>query len=203
MYKLDFNKRPLSWSAISSFNYSPEQWYKRYILNEVSEPSAEMEFGSKFAQSIEDGTCAVKELMDQLQKKKEHKFSVVFNGIPLVGYGDAFCNNTFKKLDEVKTGYKEWDTKRVDEHGQITMYNLMNYITNRVRPEEVTNTLYWLPTQKNNDFTISFVQPIKVHAFRTKRTMVDILKFGECIKKTVEDMQKYIDEREFTSTITQ
>lgn len=193
---IDFHERPLSWSAISSFEYSPEQWYDNYVLSKKNPESEEMKFGKAFANSIEDGTCANKELLDLLQKKKEHKFNVVFSGIPLIGFADAFCDKTFKILDEVKTGKKAWDQKRANEHGQLTMYALMNFITNKIRPEDTTFTLYWCPTQANGDFSISFVKPIKTHVFKTKRMMNDILQFGLRIKRVVKEMEEYCKKRE-------
>lgn len=190
--KLTFNKkRPLSWSAISSFEYDPEQWYRSYVLNQRDEPTKEMTFGSEFAKSIEEGTCTVPDFLSKLQTKKEHAFKIMFGTICLVGYADAFCDKTFRKLDEIKTGKKPWDQKRADRHGQFDMYLLMNFITNKVPPEEVDCTLYWLPTQDNNDFSISFVEPVCVHAFTTKRTTNDILTFGSRINRVFQEMQDY------------
>lgn len=189
----EWKKRPLSWSSISSFEWNKEDWYKKYILGEKDPETEEMRFGKKFAQSIEDGTCSVKELMDALQKKKEQKFEVVFNGIPMIGYADAFCDEHFKNIDEVKTGVKKWDQKRADQHGQVTLYALFNFITNKIKPEDTTFKLYWVPTQRNGDFSISFVEPIKVHVFKTKRTMSDIVQFGAYIKRIHKKMQEYIE----------
>lgn len=183
--------RPMSWSQMSSFEYDPEQWYKKYVLGMEPPPTAEMKFGKKFADSIEDGTCKVKELMGYLQKKKEHEFKCTWRQIPLIGYGDAFCDETFKILDEVKTGKREWTQKRADEHGQIDWYNLMNFLINKIRPEEMINTIYWLPTQDKGDFTIDFIHPVKVYPFRTNRTMSQVLKFGARIVQRRKEMVEY------------
>lgn len=183
--------RPFSWSQLSSFEYDPEQWYKNYFLGIRDASSKEMEFGKVFALSIEEGTCEIKELMERLPRKKEHPFKVVYAGIMLTGFADAFEDVTFDDLGEVKTGKKAWDQKRVDNHGQIDMYLLMNYITNKKRPEDVRCRLHWIPTQDNGDFTISFVKPVKVHTFETKRTMADILAFGNRIKNTIKQMEIY------------
>lgn len=192
MEKPRFKKeRPLSWSQISSFEYDPEQWYRRYVLGIQDEPNAEMLFGKKVADSIEDGTCTIPTLLENLQKRKEYPFKVQFGEIQLVGYADAFCEETLRKLDEVKTGQKPWDQKRVDDHGQITMYCLLNYITHKVPPEEVDCTLHYIPTQKGGDFNISFVEPIVVQRFKTKRTMADILNFGSRIKRVYQEMEAY------------
>lgn len=194
--KYTFNReRPLSWSAISSFEYDKEQWFRRYVLGEKDEPTKEMLFGKKLADSIENGTCDVPTLLENLQKKKEHKFQVMFGPIALVGFADAFCEDTLRKLDEVKTGKKAWDQKRADSHRQFDMYLLMNYITSRIDPSEVECTLHWIPTQDNNDFSISFVEPIEVKRFKTKRTMTDILKFGERIQRVVREMEEYVEEK--------
>ena len=79
------------------------RWAEKYLDGIEQPPNPELLFGKAFATSIEDGTCVVPELMQQLQKKKEHEFKCPFGDIELVGYGDAFCDQTFKILDEVKT----------------------------------------------------------------------------------------------------
>lgn len=193
MKKFD-KTRPLSWSAIASFEYDKEQWYEKYILGKKPEDNKEMVFGREFAKSIEDGVCDKKyniELLPLLQKKKEHPFHVVFSGIPLIGFADAFDDKNFKILDEVKTGKREWDQKRADEHRQIDMYLLMNLITNKIKPEDVVSTIRWVPTQENGDFSISLVQPAKVHSFITKRTTAQILKFGAYIQQIYKEMELY------------
>jgi hypothetical protein len=194
-YTFDKN-RPLSWSSISSFWWNKEEWFEKYILHYEQAVTKEMEFGKRFAQSIEDGNCPVPELMQYLTGKKEHPFNVKFGTIPLVGYADDFDDKTFRRLEEVKTGKKKWDQKRVDEHLQIDTYLLMNYITNKVRPEEVRCRLHWIQTEENGDFSISFVQPIKVHTFETKRTMQQILNFGMKVNKTYKEMQDFVTNHE-------
>jgi len=191
-HKPTFSKtRPLSWSAISSFEYDPEQWYKRYVLNEKDEASKEMLFGKEIGKKLETDNLYLPMIPRHAQMEQE--FKVVFNGIPLVGYADSFCSLSKKKLAEFKTGKKAWDQKRVDEHGQIDMYLLMNYITNQVWPEDVEVCLVWMPTQDNGDFTISFVEPIEsnIKIFKTKRTMTQLLAFGARIKRVYKEMEDY------------
>ena len=189
-------ERPLSWSSISGFHYNKEEWFKRYILKEENPPSAEMLFGKKFADSLEDNTCEVKELVEKLPYKKEHKFLVMFGKVPLIGYADDFDDKKFVNLGEVKTGVKKWDQKRADGHGQFDMYLLMNYITNKVKPEDVKCCLHWVPTtrKETGDFevVIDFVRPIQVVSIETKRTMRDILAFGDYINKTLEEMESFV-----------
>lgn len=189
-----FNKtRALSWSALASFAYNREEWFKRYVLKEPSKETPEMLFGKVFAKSCEDRKPLAPVT---LLSKMEHKFEVVFNKIPLIGYADTFNDITKDATGEFKTGKKKWEQKRCDEHGQITMYALMNYITNKIDPSKCDFFLEWIPTCDMGDFTIDFVRPIKVHHFKTKRTMNDILQFGVYINKVYKEMEEYTQNHE-------
>lgn len=181
-------KRPLSWSAISSFEYNPEEWYKRYILGEKGVDTREMEFGKLIADSFQTDKPLVPVI---LYKIVELPLSVVFNGMPLVGYIDTYDPKTHN-FREFKTGKKEWDQKRANEHGQLKMYALLLFIMYKVKPENYKIHLDWIPTQDNGDFSISFIEPIEVHSFEVKLTMKDIVVFGAHIKNTYKQMQKYI-----------
>ena len=185
--------RPLSWSALSSFEYDPEQWYQRYILNIQDPPSKEMIFGSKIGKKLEKDPTYLP--MIPRHSKMEHEFRVMFGKIHLVGFADTFCTVTNKKLGEYKTGKKAWDQKRVNEHGQLTMYCLMHFITTKIKPENLDILLAWMPTQEGGDFSISFVEPIEenIKIFKTKRTMKDVLIFGSRITSTVRAMQEYVE----------
>ena len=50
--KWNKNKKPISWSSISSFNYDKKQWYRSYVLGIKDPPSKEMEFGSYIGKKI-------------------------------------------------------------------------------------------------------------------------------------------------------
>lgn len=194
-----FDGRPLSWSSLSSFEYDPEGWYRKYILGQKDPDTKELIFGKAFAKSIEDGTCVVPGLLEALAKKKEQGFSIVFQGIKMVGFADAFDDTTLKVIDEVKTGKKAWDQKRVDDHGQITLYALFNFVTNKIRPEDTKFALYWVPTEENGKFEIDFVKPVRFIQFDTKRTTLDIIKFGQYILSTVDRMQAFCDAKDLST----
>lgn len=197
--------RPLSWSAISSFEYDKEQWYRKYVLKMKERPNAEMLFGKKVGERLAkepDFLPCVPRL-----PVFEHKFETFLDDIPLIGYADSFDALSGTRLKEYKTGVKAWDQKRADAHGQVDMYLLMHLILEKIRPEDVETDVIWLPTQKkeceNGDFSkfdygIEFVPDIesRIMIFRTKRTMVDILKFGERIRKTHVAMEKYCEDHE-------
>lgn len=191
-----FKARPLSWSSISSFQWSKEEWYDNYINGNRQPANREMIFGSNIGKKLETDPTYLPQI--PRHSKMEHLFSVKFGHIPLTGYADSFCDQTHTKILEFKTGKKAWDQKRVDGHHQLTMYALMNYITNKIDPKHVDIQLIWMPTKENGDFTITFVDDIENHimVFKTKRTMNDILRFGMEINKTYNEMIKYIEDHE-------
>lgn len=187
----------MSWSQISSFEYDPEDWYRKYVLGMKDKPTPELLFGKAFADS-----CEIRKPLAPVKmlSKMEQPFEVEFDKIKLIGYLDTFDDVTFRDIGEYKSGVKKWDQKRADQHGQITMYALMNYLQNKIRPEECTFFLQWIPTQKipreNGDFSgfdydIDFLYPIEVRTFHTKRTMRDILEFGNRIKNVRKQMEAY------------
>jgi hypothetical protein len=167
-----------------------------------------MVWGKKFASAIEQ--AKLKHPTDTILKikmgkqtipvhtysKVEHPFKVVFNGIPLVGYADTFCDETKRKIRDYKTSKVKWDQAKCDEHPQATMYVLMNYISHKIPPEEVEFVFDVYKTREHGDFTVSFAEPIVPTSYTTRRTMTDILRFGQRINKTVEDMITYANSRE-------
>jgi hypothetical protein len=188
--RLAWTKKPLSWSAISSFEYDREQWYRKYILGEKT-TSREMEFGKMIGKKLETDPTFLP--MVPRLSIMEYPFKVKLGEILMVGYADSFCDKTCRKLNEFKTGKKEWDQDRADTHGQVDAYLLMNYLTHKVKPEEVEVTLVWMPTEFNEDFSIKFIEPIEetIRIFKTKRTMTDILKFAARVKRVYNEMVEF------------
>lgn len=197
-----WKKRPMSWSQLALWDWSKEDWYNKYILGIPQSSSPELEFGKKIGKRLETDPSYLPQI--SRHNKMEHPFNVNFSGILLTGFADSFCTITNKKLAEFKTGVKKWDKKRVDGHHQLTMYALMHYITTKVKPEDVEIQLVWMPTQRkesgNFEVEISFVEPIEdnIKIFKTKRTMVDIVKFGMHIKEVYNKMQAYAEKYEST-----
>lgn len=182
--------RPLSWSQISSFQYRPSAWYKKYVLGEEDPPSKEMLFGKEEGEKFANDPTYMPEL--PRLPVYEHELKFTFNGIPMIGYIDNFKPDT--DVAEFKTGRKKWDKKRVDQHGQIDLYCLGLWVTKKLHPEKLKFHLYWLPTHIK-DGEIAYVEPIKVHKFKANRTMADILRFGQKIIETRRLMEEYYDKQ--------
>lgn len=185
--KKTFDKnRPLSWSAISSFEYDREEWYAKYVLGKKQNATAAMTFGKEVAEAIEAGNPPAKLTV---LRDVEHELHTVFDGIPLIGFIDTY--EPGKRVGEYKTGKRPWTQKRVDEHHQLTMYLLCLFLRDKIHPEKLEVFLEWMPTRENGDFSVSIIDPNKVHHFKTKRTMTDILRFGSHIKKVYKEMEEY------------
>jgi hypothetical protein len=192
-------KRPLSWSALSSFSWDPEQWYSRYILSEKDVPSAEMEFGKLVGERLASDPLFLPQV--PRYKEFEYKLECTIGKIPLIGFMDSYEPKRFPggpAMYEYKTGKRgpnEWSQKKADEHGQISMYLFMMYMMYKIKPEDVKVHILWLPTMQNNDFSISLIDEKDVRVFHTKRTMRQVLEFGVRIKETVKAMQMYVNSR--------
>ena len=210
MITLDFFKtRPLSVSALNSFEWDPEQWYDKYILGKEEPPNMAMIYGKHFARAVElvkikhpKKANLVVDVKGQKVKvftysKVEHPFKVNFGEIPLVGFADTFCDKTKRKFRDYKTTKTMWTQDKVDENSQAKMYLLMNYITNHVDPAECEFYFDIYLTEEGGDFNIKLQNPDKPITLKVrKHTLQDILEFGAYINTQVEAMIKYANEKE-------
>ena len=186
---MNLKDRPLSWSAISSFEYDKEQWARKYLDNIKEPPNPAMLFGHLVGQAIAlkhpqaprvpHGTCF------------EYKMEASIGDIPMIGYLDSF-EPSVPIMFEYKThGVNGWDQKRVDEHGQLTMYALFLYLQDKIHPKDLLIRLSAIPVRSQNDFSMEVDNTKPVLTFETKRTMKDILKFSAYIKEVVKKMEEY------------
>lgn len=191
--KPQFNKsRPLSWSAVSLFEYDKEQWYRKYVLNEPQKTSPAMEFGKQIGEKLASDPTFLPDVprYAQFEKKLEGKIG----SINLLGFIDSFCP-TGKHIHEYKTSsnIKKWNQKSVDTHGQLDFYLLLVYLNYRLPPEQINVALHYIPVEEGSDFNMKLSnKPIK--SFSTKRSTMDIIKFGAKLKKTFDKMCKYAEE---------
>jgi hypothetical protein len=181
------SQRPLSWSALSSFEYDPEQWFETYCLDKRQE-SKEMTFGSFVDKKIQEDKTFLPDL--PRYPLEQYKMNVMLGKQPLVGLPDGLDLDKYL-LADYKTGKKAWDKKRADDTGQLTFYLLLIYITHKIVPEKFRCFIHWLETCDKGDFTINFVDDMEVKTFETRRTMTDLLKFCVRINKTVKAMKQY------------
>ncbi len=184
--KQAWSLRAYSWSQHSCWQYSKDDWYNRYILGNSTPSNPALDFGKKFADSVEWGTPMAPVL---IYPKVEFGIKTKIDTLELVGYLDSWHPEELK-LAEYKTGVKKWTQKRVDEHGQLTFYALLHYLSDKIKPEDIHMTLQWLPTKTFPDFTFGLTG--EIHTFETARTMRDVLMLATEIKATRKEMEEYL-----------
>ena len=194
-----FTKRPLSHSQLSSWEYNPEEWYRRYILGEYSPPTPNMLFGNTVGDSIGTPESLVPDLTPP--GVKEYPVRGEVEGIPLVGYIDHFCPDTLE-LHENKTSDnpKRWSQKKADTHTQIDMYLLLLYLQDGIPPEHVTAYLNFIQTRPTGlGYRLHKEPKWKQYKLVTK-TMADLDAYTEYLLATVESMAEYAEQRSKLST---
>ncbi len=203
-------KRAFSWSAIASFEWNKDQWYKKYVLKEIPEITPELEFGSMVDKRLQDDPTYLPHVTRY--PVLQHEMRCEFNGIPLIGIADTYAppdtdvdrkKTPWPALRDYKTGRKPWNKKRADETGQLSMYCLMLWQIDKIRPEDVDLYIDWLPTHIK-DGKVAFVEEdhtkLKPEVFRTKRTMHEVLVFGQRIIDTYAEMLEYCKHRPVLDT---
>lgn len=220
MEKPTFDRlRPLSWSALSSFEWDAEQWYQKYVIhgkcmrgneaqgilpfctvsglaNDHTCPAIETSIEMTFGKLVGERLASDPTYLPHVPRLStfEYKLECKFGKIPLVGFLDSYEPHT--ELLEFKTGKAVWTQARADgtdakKWGQLQMYLLMIFLIEKIRPEDIKCRVFWLPTEDRNDFSIGFVNENDAKVFETKRTMQDILEFGARINRTYKQMQEY------------
>lgn len=181
--------RKLSYSQYSSFKYSPEKWYRSYVLGEYDEPSKELKFGSMVDKRLQTDVTYLPEV--PRAEISQLELDDIYEGIPLIGYPDWVSIESVEKiLRDTKTGRNKWDKTRADQTEQLTMYLFLIWRKYGIKPEEFKCFIDWLPTKLVKG-EVCFVEPFSVVSFETKRTMSDILVFVDNLLETRKKMVEY------------
>jgi len=119
-----FEDRPLSWSQLQAFAYSPADWYANYVLDIKEPPNSLMLAGSRIGEAIGTDDSPIDNTL--VPGVKEYTVRAEIDGIHLVGHLDHYCPDTLV-LNENKCSDKKgrWTQGKVDQHGQITMYLML------------------------------------------------------------------------------
>lgn len=209
----------MSWSAISAFEWRPSDWHDKYVIHgkckrgsddgsvaalcvitgifddqtcPVIRTTPELRFGSWVDKKIQHDKSFLPELVRY--PIEQHKMETTFAGIPLVGFSDQYL--PLKKpvakyfLRDSKTGRKPWDQKRADETGQLTMYAFLLWLQHKYKPEQGEFFIDWMPTHFV-DGEIAFIKEGEIITFATKRSMQQVLEFGQRIQATWAKMEDY------------
>ena len=190
LHEIYNEKRPLSWSGISSFEWNPMQWYEKYVLKQDQKPTPEMLLGKDVDKRVQDDPDYLPEL--PRYEIMQHEMRTEWRDIPLIGYSDQY-NPEPLAIRDLKTGRKAWDQKRADETGQLTMYLFMLYLMDKsIDVEGAELYIDWLPTHIE-DGKLVLKEPIEVHTFQTYRSMQQVLEFAQRIERTWKAMESFAD----------
>jgi hypothetical protein len=206
-----FNKRPLSYSQLSSWEYNKDEWYDNYILNKRTVPNASMIAGNVIGDLIGTTKSPIKELVDI--GVKEYPLTARLGDIKMIGFIDGYNPDT-KVLHENKTSATKyrWNQRKADEHGQLTMYCLMLFLAHNIPPEDITMYLNYIPvikTQKPRpEFAglplylcdentcedhIALPNPPTFKQYKTSRNTKQVRDYIDYIHTTVADMDAFIE----------
>lgn len=180
--------RPLSWSAISSFEWDPEQWYQRYVMNIRDPENIQMKFGKKIGEKLASDPTFMPDVLRYPQFEKSLEAEVF--GIKIIGFLDSFDPET-KAFFEYKTSSntKKWKQQSAYEHGQILMYMLLIWINYGVTPENIKSSLFYIPVHEINGKMKLTTLPNQ--SFSVSHTTQEVLKFGSKIKNITIEMERY------------
>ena len=185
-------QRPLSWSQISSFQYSPESWYKKYILNEKQEENEKMRFGKKIGERLASDPTFLPEVprLPIFEKKLMAKMDKLY----LVGFLDSF-QETPTALCEYKTSSntKKWTQKSAQEHGQILLYLYLIWVNYKIPPNEVFTRLTYIPVNETGDFSLELTKSSPIKTFEIKHTPLEVLSFMQSVKNTILEMEQFVE----------
>lgn len=192
-YRL-WRSRPFSNSQYTKWLWNKEEWYESYLLGIFQPGNPAMDFGKRFAKSVELNAPMAPVL---IYSHREFPSEASLDGLPLVGYYDTWDPVELRLVDH-KTG-KLWTQKKVDDTSQFTFYCLLNYLTNTIRPEDTDIKLQSIPCGIRSDFTYGFELDkngaAQIHTFDTKRTMTQVLQLASDLKRTRKEMEEYIEQR--------
>jgi len=179
----------LSWSSMNAFmEYDKEQWYESYVLGIRKPPNSAMKIGIDVGERIVSDPT----FLPTIERPEifEKNLSGIVGGVKITGHLDGYTPGA--GIDEYKTSVSKdrWTQKKVDEWGQLTFYCLLVYIHFRIPPEKLRLRLYSIPIVEHGDFSYTVGTP---KMFKTKRTTLDIVKFGALIKEIHQQMLEYVD----------
>lgn len=180
--------RDFSWSQISSFEFDPEQWFISYI-ERIRQSSPQLTFGDKVDKRLQSDPTFLP--MVERYPIPQHKMRAKFGDLWLIGFADGW-DPAGKRLKDDKTGVNPWDQLRADSTGQLTMYALLLHLAEKIKPEDISMFISWLPTVQKGDWTIGFRDnPVVPVVIETRRTMRQCLEFGARIKRVRKEMLAY------------
>ena len=174
-------KNYISWTQIETLEKSEEQYKDIYILGNKRFENSGMYFGKQIAEALEkeietgnlmnDITISKLPKFETHEKKIEVTLKIKDEDINILCILDS-AKEDLTAFKEYKTGKTQWTQKKVDTHGQITLYCLaIQAITGKI-PCDIE--LVYMPTENDHEQQIQLTGDI--YTFKTERSLSDMLK---------------------------
>lgn len=200
-------KKYLSYSSISLWNKDKDAFRRKYYEGEKSVETAEMIFGKKIARLLENPAELEKHpVLNRVPryKESEHKIDIEIEGIPVIGYLDSFCPDTFSIL-EFKSGHASssgkdpWDKVKVMKHDQLPFYSLL--VEEKYNKVNSECQLVWIETEfkkQQTEFdghilereTRDLLLTGKIEIFKRKIAKWERERMRELIIKTAQEIHE-------------
>lgn len=204
----------LSYSQMTTIHKSPKAYADTYIYGLKQRISRNMQYGSMMAEGLESEEATGDPMLDMMMAKipkfeimdkpvvdtkhgieienphdgKTYKIPILkgqTQNIPLLAVPDT-AKADYSAFKEYKTSVRKWTQKMADESGQITFYATAIWIVTGKIPEDIE--LVNVCVEYDQDGRL---QPTgEILRFKTKRTMVDIIKMTGQIRRTWEEIKK-------------
>jgi len=189
-------KEHLSWSSLTLWESSKKSWWKRYVLGEKMFETKHLKKGKEFAEAVEndesedliiDSMLPYLQKCDVMEARIEALFpNDFFPDLKLLGFKDTATG--FEIFREYKTGSLPWDQKKVDLHGQLAFYGLIDSYNGAEKPAKCF--LDWFEVIKKKDSKeVEFTG--KFESFERKLKKSDLTNMEKRIKKALKEMAEY------------
>ena len=178
----------LSFSQMTLFERSPEQYADQYIYQKKQRISRNMAYGTLMAEGLENGEASGDPLLD-LMMARLPKFELMDKPleadlkdgkevIHLLAKPDT-AKADYTAFKEYKTSVRKWTQRMADESGQITFYTTTIWLRFGFIPKDIE--LVDVQVAYESDGRL---QPTgDIWRFPTERTMVDVIKMTGRMKK--------------------
>lgn len=181
--------KPLSWSCLASWEFSKDQWTRKYLLGIVDPPNPQAKFGNQVGERLAQDPSYLPAV--ERYDTFEPKLTGSIDGIPTVGYFDSLDLKTCNFYEYKTSGVKDkWTHKTANSHGQILFYLILIYQNFKKLPENIKIKLFYIPVISDGDFNLMVDEP-GIKGFNVKHTTPEMIKFGKWVTKTYEEMKKY------------
>lgn len=187
----------LSWSGLSTFKRSKEEYIRHYMYGEPREfENSSMRFGKMFAEHMETGKEHDDPIIDMVMKsikrlpvsefQLEATLPSKWGDIRLLGKLDAYDPKSHD-FDEYKTGKRKWTASMAQKHGQNKFYALCLWLNTGVVNQK--KNLIWIETEDGENGEMVPTGNVKV--FPVTYTIPDLITFGNeviSIAKQISDI---------------